>query len=77
MEKEYKLKNVEEIVKVITEENIDVFLSDFSEWIKYRLALKKLVSEDFEVKIPDYFHWADDGIKGASEINIKMITLKQ
>lgn len=47
MPKEYKIKTIEEFVNIVTEDNAEVLLSDFSEWIKYRLYLKKICSEDF------------------------------
>lgn len=60
--KEYKIETISDIREVITEENIDNFLIDFRNYLKFQVELKKImnaVSVDIS-NLPQGFIWIDD-----------------
>lgn len=73
MDKEYKFKTIQEITEAITKENIEVFCSDFKEYLEFCLYVKEVVStfnKNFNISnSTDTFHWKDDGKKGVSKIS--------
>lgn len=77
MEKKYDLKTIEDIVKVITFENIDNFLIDFRGFLTLNMTIKlaqKIVGkENVEIKKEHegIFHWIDDG-KTDAHIHIEV-----
>lgn len=71
--KNYKLRTISEIVKVVTKDNIDVFISDFKEFLEFRNNLKDFSKEEgVELVVPDVFDWTDDGVKGCNGIRIEV-----
>jgi len=73
--KEYKIKTIKEIFKVINDKNVDGFLTDFSTWVKLTIRLENLNTNSIKV-LPneDTFMWCDDGKWG--EINELRINIK-
>lgn len=77
MPKEYKIKTIEDIQKIVTKENIDNFLIDLKGFLLVGLDIKELQEElgsDFvEIKREEQgvFNWIDDG-KTEAHITIKV-----
>ena len=66
-EKRYKIKTIEDITDVITEDNLEYFLKDFKNFLESYLFAKQLINsleEDEGVKksekIASSFTWIDD-----------------
>lgn len=71
--KEYKIKTIDEIFEVVNEDNVDCFLEDFSNFVKIKVSMRKII-EDFSIstcKPSTGFNWIDDG-KNDAEITIKI-----
>jgi hypothetical protein len=69
MTREYKLNTIKEIIDILDYENIDNFLIDFNNFIRFKVSLKELK----EIKIEttdDCFNWIDDG---KNDVNINII----
>ena len=69
--KKYKLNTIKEIIDILDYENIDNFLIDFNNFIRFKVSLKELK----EIKIEttdDCFNWIDDG---KNDVNMN-ITIK-
>ena len=64
----HKLANLKDIIEVVNEDNIEVFLSDFSEWLALEVVLKG--NEVIKTGDRGVMTWNDDGIKGISKITI-------
>jgi len=58
----HELKTIEDILKVVNEDNVDNFLKDFSTWIKVQIATKK-VNEAIGggLTMNPVLKWIDDG----------------
>lgn len=59
--KTHKIEKTKDIVKVVTEENIDGFLKDFEAWLRLVMLAKKAYGEGL---VDSGFTWKDDGEYG-------------
>jgi hypothetical protein len=69
-EKKYELRTFKDIIEAVTEENVDNFIIDFSNYLKLHLSLKKIKSsptiipqhlaDSLEIE-KDRMVWIDDG----------------
>lgn len=74
-EKEYKLNTIQDILNVITKDNIENFKKDFNKWLDYHLAIKmanELFKNDIEVQQvhEGTMIWIDDN-KNDANINVE------
>jgi meiotically up-regulated gene 157 (Mug157) protein len=69
MEKIIRIKSIEDILKIITEENKDNFLKDFSNFLTMNINTKKLGLSEVIIN-PTEFMWIDDG-KNDIRVNIE------
>lgn len=73
----HDLKTIEDVLKVITTENIDYFLIDFRGFLTLNMTIKTMQelvgNENISIKKEHegVFHWIDDGKTGA-KINIEI-----
>ncbi len=51
MHKKYSLDTINQIVDVVNEQNIDVFMNDFRQFLEMRIAIKELNSTIAMAKI--------------------------
>lgn len=74
----YNIKTLADAVNAVTKDNIDLFLSDFSECIRMGLELKEAYKQKTGKYPPhatlDEMIWSDDGIPGLTGIGIKLET---
>ena len=68
MTREYKLNTIKEIIDILDYENIDNFLIDFNNFLRFKVSLKEI--KEIKIKTTDdCFNWIDDG-KNDANINI-------
>ena len=65
--KQYKLKTIEDITGMITNENISEFIADFEVYLKIMIETKGYTNGLFK---SDSLTWVDDGVKGVSDITL-------
>lgn len=71
--KEYKLKTIEDIIKVVDENNVDNFIKDFTAFLGLCILQKTCNKiEGVITKHEPIFCWIDDG-KNDIKINIKIV----
>lgn len=72
----HDIKTLEDILKVVTPENIDNFLTDFRGFLTLNMLVdstqKIFGEENIFRKDHNIFHWIDDG-KTDAHINIEVI----
>jgi len=61
MNNEYKIYTIDGIIDIVNEKNVDNFLIDFNNFIKYRVKIRELEKSGLKIKTDDYFNWIDDG----------------
>jgi len=69
MSREYKLNTIKEIIDILDNKNVDSFLIDFNNFLRFKVSLKELK----EIKVEttdDCFNWIDDG---KNDVNINII----
>ncbi len=73
MENKYHIKTIEEILKIVNEDNVNNFIKDFSNWLKFRLSIqsKKVKGVEMVIDNDDTFKWIDDG-KNNIKLNIEL-----
>lgn len=60
--KKHNLKTIEDIVKVINENNIGNFIKDFATFLTFRMKMKEIAKmTKSKVEMPPTFNWIDDG----------------
>ena len=62
--KKYKIETIEDILKVVTLENKENFLKDFSNFLDFRLttgAISEVTEGKVKVVVKNSFNWIDDG----------------
>jgi hypothetical protein len=60
----HELKTLADILKVITPENLEVFLVDFRMWLTLSMivdSVNSIEGIEAEKKEPDIMNWIDDG----------------
>lgn len=57
-DKQYTIKTMQDIVDIITPENVEHFSKDFEAWLLY-IALMKSITDKLEVE----FIWTDDNVR--------------
>ena len=67
----YEIKTLADILKVITAENIDVFLVDFKSWLEFNMlieVIKKAMEKEGLISLPNHgtMSWIDDGKNNVS-----------
>ena len=70
--KTHKIKTTEDMLKVVTPENIDCFLKDFSSWLAISVLAKtanKEMGTAIDILTSGIFTWIDDG---KNDVNIKV-----
>lgn len=60
MEKKHEIKTVEDMLKVVTDENLDSFLKDLGGFLRMSLTMKEL-AEALGESVDTSFVWIDDG----------------
>lgn len=79
MKKEHNITTIKEILEVVNEKNLKGFLTDFSNWLSFFLAVRKVKKEMpkwVAIKDETTFKWIDDG-KTDAKINIEITTKLQ
>ena len=61
MNNEYKIYTIDGIIDIVNEKNVDNFLIDFNNFIKYRVKIRELEKSGLKIKTDNYFNWIDDG----------------
>jgi hypothetical protein len=78
MAKKYNIKTVGDAVNAVTKDNIDLFLTDFSECLHLAVGLKDAYKQqkgEYPISaVMEEFTWTDDGIPGLTSITIKTET---
>jgi hypothetical protein len=78
MAKKYNIKTVADAVNAVTKDNIDLFLTDFSECLSLAVTLKgaykQQTGEEPAFAVMEEFTWTDDGTPGLTSITMKMET---
>lgn len=70
--KEYKLKTIQDIVKVVDLDNIENFITDFKNYLSSRIITREIAKiSDADIQTNDFFNWIDDG-KTDIKINIQL-----
>lgn len=70
--KAIELKTVEDIIKVVNEDNLQNFIVDFTNYLAMHMALKNVQEKEKDVDVQvdkTVFQWIDDG---KNEINLKI-----
>jgi hypothetical protein len=57
---EYKIKTINDIYRIVTPENTEAFLADFSAWLRMVIAIKKTDPGRTHIDV-EKFTWIDDG----------------
>lgn len=70
-EKVHELKTIEDICRIVTEENFERLASDLIDCIGFHISLKKkLTKRDYsKLKIQSIL-WKDDGIMGMTSLKV-------
>lgn len=69
MAKTHKLKNLNDILKVVTPENLSNFLTDFNRWLAISVIAGRMAG--VEQKDAGIFNWIDDG-KTEAKVTIEI-----
>ena len=69
--KEYEIKTLEDVLRVVNDKNVDNFLVDFERWLKIAIATDALTALGIERKNPLAMLWIDDG-KTDIKINVEI-----
>lgn len=67
--KELHIKTIDDVLEHVNKDNIDNFLTDFSQFLIMHTEIKEMLPEG--VKIGAEFIWIDDGETGCKEVKIK------
>lgn len=70
----YKISTIKEITDIITEDNFEVFGTDFLSWLTLVVKVKRLKSPNVNIQ-DDHFDWIDDG-KNDISVGIKFTNPK-
>jgi len=71
-EKKYEIKTIEDILNVVTADNMECFLKDFSAWLSLNITAQiadKIMGETADIRTSGTFTWIDDG---KNDMNIKV-----
>ena len=73
MNEKYRIKTIKEILEIVNEENVDGFITDFSNWLRFRLHVqsKQVKGVKMIIDNDDTFNWIDDGKKNI-KVNIEI-----
>ena len=76
MSTQYKLKTLQDMADVVTEDNVEVLANDIGEWLRFQVVLKMASSltqaADVIDKNKGVMVWNDDGEKGISKLSIEI-----
>ena len=73
MNEKYNIKTIKEILEIVNEKNVDGFITDFSNWLRFRLIVqsKQVKGVKMIIDNEDTFNWIDDG-KSNIKLNIEL-----